>query len=135
MLNLKTDISSNFQPIGGDLLHIPRRPQSVTVTGEVLSSTSHSFNSELGVSDYINLSGGITDLADESKIFVIQPNGQSIPFRKSLFQNKGNVILPGSTIVVSRDTTPYDAIKITQIVMPILSDLATSAAAIAAISD
>ena len=40
-----------------------------------------------------------------------------------------------STIVVARDSRPFDAIKITQIVTPILADLATSAAAIAAISD
>ena len=48
---------------------------------------------------------------------------------------KKDNILPGSTIVVPRDSKPYDAIKITQIVTPILADLATSAAAIAAISD
>ena len=43
--------------------------------------------------------------------------------------------MPGSTIVISRDSRPFDAISLTQIITPILADLATSAAAIAAISD
>jgi hypothetical protein len=37
--------------------------------------------------------------------------------------------------VVPRDSRPFDAIKITTIITPILADLATSAAAIAAISN
>ena len=43
--------------------------------------------------------------------------------------------MPGSTVVVSRDARPWDAVKLTQIITPILADLATSAAAIAAISN
>ena len=135
ILKLKTDIAANFEPIGGDILFIPRRPQSVTVTGEVLNPTTHSFNNNSVLYDYITLSGGLTDVADEEKIFVIKPNGQSVPYKKSLFSRKTSEVLPGSTIVVTRDSTPYDAIKLTQIITPILADLATSAAAIAAISD
>ncbi len=55
-------------------------------------------------------------------------------YQATLFGRNQN-LLPGSTIVVARDSRPFDAIKITQIVTPILADLATSAAAIAAISD
>ena len=52
-----------------------------------------------------------------------------------VFFSSRYALLPGSTIVVSRDPRPFDAISITQIITPILADLATSAAAIAAISD
>ena len=65
---------------------------------------------------------------------MIFPNGQAKVVKKTLF-SKGSSILPGSTIVVSRDSNPFDAIEITRIITPILADLATSAAAIAAISD
>ena len=44
-------------------------------------------------------------------------------------------ILPGSTIVVSRDPDPFDAFKLVSVITPILSDLAISAASIAAIND
>ena len=46
-----------------------------------------------------------------------------------------NIVLPGSTIVVSRDSRPFDAVNLTQIITPVLADLATSAAAIAALND
>ena len=54
--------------------------------------------------------------------------------RETFFSSKHN-ILPGSTIVVSRESRPLDGVNLAQIITPILADLATSAAAIAAISD
>ena len=46
-----------------------------------------------------------------------------------------NELLPGSTIVVSRNPDPYNWLKLTSVLTPILSDLAISAASISAISD
>ena len=134
-IKLKTNPSLNFKVVDGDKLHVPKRPESVSVVGEVLNSTTHRYDSGLSVDDYIMSSGGLTNEADTSRILVIQPNGQSILHKKRLFNNNANKILPGTTIVVSRDTRPFDAIQLTQIVTPILADLATSAAAIAAISN
>ena len=88
----------------------------------------------MGVDEYIQSSGGLNDTADKNKIFIILPNGQSELLNRSLFSSK-NTIMPGSTIVISRDSRPFDAVNLTQIITPILADLATSAAAIAAISD
>jgi len=133
-LSIKTDPLLNFEVQDGDKLYIPKRPFSISVIGEVLNGATLGFDPNLDVLDYIELAGGINDTADSQRIFVIYPNGQSKIYKKSLFNKKDN-ILPGSTIVVPRDSKPYDAIKITQIVTPILADLATSAAAIAAISD
>ena len=68
------------------------------------------------------------------KIFIIFPDGKSKLVSSSLFRSNIDLI-PGSTIVISRDSRPFDIINITQIVTPILADLATSAAAIAALND
>ena len=133
-LELKTNPVSNFLVKDGDSLYVPKRPSFVSIFGEVLNATSVGFNPELSVYEYIELSGGLNDSADENKIFIIQPNGKSELVKRSLFSSK-NTILPGSTIVISRDSRPFDAINLTQIITPILADLATSAAAIAAISD
>ena len=133
-LKLKTDPVANFSVKDGDSLHIPKRPNFVSVVGEVLNTTSVGFDPGLGVDEYIELAGGLNDSADKDKIFVILPNGKSSLVKKSIFTSK-NYVLPGSTIVVSRDSRPFDAINLTQIITPILADLATSAAAIAAISD
>ena len=133
-LKLKTNPVANFSVKDGDSLHIPKRPNFVSVVGEVLNTTSVGFDPGLGVDQYIELAGGLNDSADKDKIFVILPNGKSSLVKKSIFTSK-NYVLPGSTIVVSRDSRPFDAINLTQIITPILADLATSAAAIAAISD
>ena len=63
------------------------RISSISVVGEVLNSTTHIYRENLSVDDYISLSGGTTDGADLSKIFVILPNGQALSFKRKLFQN------------------------------------------------
>ena len=133
-LNIKTDPFKNFRVQGGDSLHVPVRPDSIQVVGEVLNASTLSYNPEFKTEDYINRSGGLNDSADPGRIFIIYPNGQSTLVKKSLFASKNN-ILPGSTIVIPRDARPLDAVNLTQIITPILADLATSAAAIAAINN
>tara|TARA_B100001057_G_scaffold394219_1_gene403350 strand:+ start:2515 stop:4317 length:1803 start_codon:yes stop_codon:yes gene_type:complete len=133
-LKLRTDPIANFTVKNNDSLFIPKRPNFVSIVGEVLNATTVGFNPDLAVDEYIQLSGGLNDAADKDKIFVILPNGKSQLVQRSLFGSKA-YILPGSTIVISRDSRPFDAISLTRIITPILADLATSAAAIAAISD
>ena len=133
-LSLKKDPYLNFELIDGDSLHIPRRPNFVSVVGEVLNSTTLLYNANLSLEDYLMLSGGVKDTADESKIFVIYPDGKSKIYKRNLFGGS-NELMPGSTIVVSRASKTYDATTIARIITPILADLATSAAAIAAIND
>ena len=94
------------------------------------------YREELSIQDYLDLSGGTTEGADLSRIFIILPNGQSLIYKRKLFQNDiNNQLLPGSTIVVSRNPDPYNWLKLTSIITPILSDLAIAAASLAAISD
>jgi len=131
-LTLKTNPALNFRVQDGDSLFIPKRPDSISVVGEVLNSSTLSFNPEEGVDYYLELSGGLKDSADKDKIFIIYPNGKSELVKKSLF-GSSNILLPGSTVYVSRDPRPFDAINLTQIITPILANLATTAAALAAI--
>ena len=133
-LALKSDPIINFPVQNGDKLFIPKRPSSVSIVGEVLNSATVGFDPKLSVDQYIDLAGGLKDTADNDRIFIILPDGKSELVRKSLFSSN-KTIMPGSTIVISRDSRPFDAISLTQIITPILADLATSAAAIAAISD
>ena len=133
-LKLKTDPYANFKVRGGDKIYIPRRPESVVVTGEVLNPSTLRYTPGNSYEDYLGMAGGLNDQADKDRVYVVFPNGQAQLLQKTLF-NSGSSILPGSTIVASRDSRPFDAVQLTQIVTPILADLATSAAAIAAISD
>tara|TARA_Y100000748_G_scaffold222974_1_gene187626 strand:- start:3157 stop:4956 length:1800 start_codon:yes stop_codon:yes gene_type:complete len=134
LLALKTDPIINIPVRNGDSVHIPFRPSSVSIVGEVLNSTTVGFNPNFTADQYISLSGGFNKSADKDKIYVIQPDGKS-QLLKIKFFSSSKEIMPGSTIVISRDPRPFDAINLTQIITPVLADLATSAAAIAAISD
>ena len=133
---LKSDPRLNILLQDGDTLLIPKRSSSISVVGEVLNLATHIYKEELAIEDYIRLSGGYSAGADKSKVFVILPNGQSILLKDRLFGNKSSSqLLPGSTIVVSRDPDPFNAFKLISVLTPTLADLAVSAAAIASISD
>ena len=134
--SLQSDPKLDFTLQDGDTIFIPKKSSSISVVGEVLNSSTLLYREELSIQDYIDLSGGTTEGADLSRIFIILPNGQSLIYKRKLFQNNlVNQLLPGSTIVVSRDPDPYNWLKLTSILTPILSDLAISAASISAISN
>ena len=136
LLKLRTDPKLNLVLEDGDELIIPRRSMSVSVVGEVLNSASHLYQENYTARDYLDSSGGLTRGADKSKIFIIHPNGQSYLLNDKRFgRASSSVILPGSTIVVSRDPDPFDGFKLASILTPVLADLAISAASIAAIND
>ena len=72
---LAQSTSSQITLRSGDKLHIPIMPSEISVMGEVQFPTSHLFQSGLSVDQYINLSGGFTQNADEKRIFVVKSNG------------------------------------------------------------
>jgi len=72
---LKSDENSQITLRDGDKIHVPIVPSEVSILGEVQFPTSHLHDSELTVDQYINLSGGFTQNADEKRIFVVKSNG------------------------------------------------------------
>ena len=132
---MKTDPYNNFEIRAGDIIHIPKRPSSVSVVGEVLKATSMKYLPELKISDYLYSAGGLNDQADQDGIYIIGPSGQTQLYKRKYLGRNNIQIMPGSTIVVSRDSKPWDAVSITQVITPILADLATSVAAISAVSN
>jgi len=130
-LVLRKDPQTNFLLEDGDKIFFPKRPSSVNVVGEVYTPSSHSFKSGRSLQDYINNSGGVRNTADKKSIFIIGPDGSSIPIKKGLFSQSINSILPGSTIVIPRSSRPFDWLVLSRSITPIFANLATSAAAIA----
>ena len=61
----------------GDRIFIPERSSTITVSGQVLSPTSFSFDPTLKVNNYIDLAGGFSEGADRSRTLVIYPNGRA----------------------------------------------------------
>ncbi len=116
----------------GDRIFIPDRPSTVTVSGQVLSPTSFTFNPAYNVRDYINQAGGYSEEADKNRILVIYPNGMASRVRN--WPNSPD-LAPGTSLIVPRDPNPFDWLVFSQVLFPIISNFATSAAAIAALGN
>ena len=116
----------------GDRIFIPERSSTITVSGQVLSPTSFSFNPTYKVKNYIELAGGYSEEADSKRTLVIYPNG--IATRVRNWPNSPD-LAPGTTLVVPRDPNPFDWLVFSQVLFPIISNFATSAAAIAALGN
>ena len=59
-----------------DEIYIPKRPSSVTVTGQVLSAGSVSFKPGSSARDYIDNAGGFTPYADEGQALWFIPTAR-----------------------------------------------------------
>ncbi len=116
----------------GDRIYVPERSSTVTVSGQVLSPTSFNFDPLFKVNDYIQLAGGYSEEADKNRTLLIYPNGMASRVRN--WPNSPN-LSPGTTLVIPRDPNPFDWLVFSQVLFPIISNFATSAAAIAALGN
>lgn len=118
---------------GGDRLFVPKRPNFVTVAGDVLNPSSIQFRSGASVSDYLGRAGGLQISADDDRIFVVLPNGEARSADTSFWNHDTVQIAPGSTIVVPRDPKTFDLLDVFKEITPVLSNLAVTAASLAVI--
>ncbi|QCO13776.1 sugar transporter [Azospirillum brasilense] len=118
-----------------DRILIPKRPLTVTVTGEVLHPTAAQFVSGKTADAYLRDAGGTSRNADDARIFLVLPDGRAQPLSLSSWNHTVTAILPGSSIVVPRDPKPFDLMEFSKNMGTILGQLAISAAAIAVISE
>ena len=116
-----------------DRIIMPKKKSTVTVSGEVLSPSSYVFSKNLSYSDYIKLAGGFREGADEDNVFFLLPNGQASKAPTGWFSS--NALLPGTVIVVPKDTTELSNLAFWRAVLPIFSNLVQTLAAIDALSD
>ena len=118
---------------GGDVLAIPRLKQYVTVIGEVQSPTTHVYKSDLSRSQYIDLSGGTTQRADDDRIYVVRANGSVVATQESPFwfkRSASTTLQPGDTVVVPLDAERMRPLPLWTAVTTIVYNLAVAVAAI-----
>lgn len=115
----------------GDQLFVPRTRQEISIMGEVNYPTAHVFDSTLTVSDYINLSGGLSQRANASRTYIIKADGRVVSHGNSRwFFERESSLAPGDTIVVPFDINPTDYLGTWTSVSTILFNLATTLLAI-----
>jgi protein involved in polysaccharide export with SLBB domain len=115
----------------GDRLVVPRRSQEVTVLGEVQTVTSLLYQPGLTRSDYLGLSGGLTQKADKGRIYVVRANGEVVASSgKWWSRSDANQMRPGDTIVVPVDTERLPPLPLWTSVTSIIYNLAVAVAAV-----
>ncbi|NLW30374.1 MAG: hypothetical protein GXY77_02835 [Fibrobacter sp.] len=81
----------------GDELFVPRKPNTISVLGEVFNPSTFIFDSNNSfVSYYLNAAGGLKKSSDKKHIYIIKANGSIITNKKVLNSN----IEPGDAIIV-----------------------------------
>jgi len=133
ILAVKPELDTLLQP--GDFIYIPKRPSTVSVSGEVLNPGSFQYRSNMTVDDYIEQAGGYSKVAEDDETFIILPDGSAhTPSSNILSFFGSDPIPPGSTIVVPPNPAPFNTMVFLTQVSQIFSQLAIAAASISVIS-
>lgn len=129
---LDGETGADVELVRGDVLIVPPRSQTVSVVGEVFVPTSHRFNVDFSLDDYIASSGGVKQLGDDSNIFVIQANGSVLRPSSGFWYSSSseNALKPGDTIVVPLDANPVDSLTLWSTATQILYQTGVAIAAI-----
>jgi len=114
----------------GDLLRVPKLAQEVTVIGEVQNPTSHLYDPSLTRDEYLDLSGGSNQKADDGRIYVVRANGSVETGSSSRWFRQEGGMLPGDTIVVPLDAERMRPLPMWTAITTILYNLAISVAAV-----
>jgi protein involved in polysaccharide export with SLBB domain len=115
----------------GDRLLVPKQSQEVTVIGEVQNATSHRYATDLSREDYVDLSGGFTNQADEDRVYVVRANGSVVAHSGGAwFSRAGGEIQPGDTVVVPLDAGKMRPLPLWTAVTTIIYNLAVAVAAV-----
>ena len=119
----------------GDSLYIPGQKQTISILGEVYVPTSHVYNDSLDVNDYIKLSGGTTEFADQAAIYIIKSDGRifssdNTTSSSGFFRGSKSNLQPGDTVIVPVKLQPFNAIRATTEISQILYQMSIAAAAV-----
>jgi polysaccharide export outer membrane protein len=127
------NLNADLEVEDGDRIIVPVLSNTVSVVGEVKRQGTHSFQGELSLNDYIDLSAGFTRRADNGGIYIVKANGSVVTMERNLWHFTGNneVLDPGDTIVVPINTQYKESLaswrEITQIVYQSMVSIAAVA--------
>jgi len=129
--NIVSGKDGDIQLKDGDQLTIPTFRQEVSVLGEVQHASAHLYNEHWTLDDYLEKSGGLSNRADEERIYVVKADGSVfLPNRSGWLSHQSESLSPGDTIVIPLDTDRIKSIALWTNVTQIIYQLALGAAAI-----
>ena len=124
--------SKDIKLSDGDLIIVPKEMQTVKVIGEVYAPNTHFYQANKKPFDYIELSGGLNEFADENNIYIIKQNGSVVSLASSggFFRGTSNNLESGDTIVVPITTSTFSGLRATTEITQIIYQMALAAAAV-----
>lgn len=113
----------------GDKLYVPALQNVVSIQGMVQFPSSHVYDGNLSVNDYLSRAGGTKKQADTDRIYVIKANGSVMLPGDSWFGGRKS-LEPGDTVVVPIDSDYLDNLSIMTSATQILYQLGVAWSAI-----
>ncbi len=114
----------------GDMLYIPPQRDTIAVMGEVQHPTSHRHDGELSIEQYLKLSGGLSQRADKSRIYVVRADGSVLLPKTSFWFGGKHTLNAGDTIIVPLKTDYKDGLTLWSQVTNIIYNSAVALAAL-----
>ncbi len=125
----------DFELHEGDSLHVPQRPNFVSVVGSVYNANSFLYREDFSLKDYLAKAGGPTKTADKKAVYIVKANGEVLSSTQSGFIGGfwGYKPMPGDTVVVPEDLERLPYMQIIGNISDIIFKIATTAGIIFAI--
>lgn len=124
----------------GDILTIPIKNNVVNVVGAVMSRGSYIYSDDLKYQDYIAMTGGYSEYADEDNTFVLKVDGSARKIKDSIswnpfksrwemtvFGEKVKEIEPGDTIIVPEEVSQIAWLREIKDITQVLMQMAVTA--------
>ncbi len=88
----------------GDILFIPEKSSVVGVVGSVMGQGAHIFSEKADYQDYINMSGGYSEYADKSSVFVLKVDGGARRAKRGLINWRSKSVQKGEAFFSEEDS-------------------------------
>ena len=122
---------ADLQLEDSDVLYIPSTKQTIAVMGEVQHAATHRYKQGLTLDQYLAMSGGVRERADDDRTYVIKANGSVLMPSNSMWFSNEDDLQPGDTIIVPLDTEYRDNLSLWTQVTQILANTAVTFATVA----
>nr|WP_237732553.1 SLBB domain-containing protein [Shewanella schlegeliana] len=114
-----------------DVLYVPSTKQTIAVMGEVQHAATHRFKEGQTIDQYLAMSGGARERADDDRTYVIKADGSVMLPNRSLWFSNESSLQPGDTIIVPLDTEYKDNLTLWTQVTQIIYNSAVAFATVA----
>ena len=116
-----------------DILYVPATKQTIAVMGEVQHAATHRFKQGLTLDQYMVMSGGARERADDDRTYIVKANGSVVMPSRSMWFSDNTQLSPGDTIIVPLDTEYKDNLTLWTQVTGIIYNTAVAISAISGI--